>query len=168
MVGPICHVGLAIFNIAGFPTQWVLVLAANELFQGRVLCGTVGTTVNGWQEIWMECEYSPASFNRTATLAGVIHIAQLAHSMEHVHSEIRCKGVVSTNPAYTDRYVLQALRRIGDKYFGQSSLLSRERDLYDAIKSRVPLLHQLPCNNSSFPVASLSLDGVRVGKAQWL
>jgi hypothetical protein len=165
MVGPICHVGLAIFNLAGFPTQWVLVLSANEFFQGHVLCSTVGTTVNGCQEIWMECECSPASFNRTATFAGVIYVAQLAHSMELVHSEIRCKGMVSTNPAYTDRYVLQALRRIGEKYFGHSSFLSREKELYEAIKARAPLLHQLPCNNSSFPIASLSLDGVRAGKA---
>jgi hypothetical protein len=171
MVGSvISHVGLAIFNPAGFPTQWVLVLSANELFQGRVICSTVGTTVNGWQEIWMECDHSPASFNRAATFAGVIHIAVLTQPMEFVHAEIKSKGVVSTkiaNPAYTDQYVLQTLRRIGDRRFGPSSFLSREKELYEAIKARIPLLNQSPRTNSSFPVASLSLDGVRVGKLQW-
>jgi hypothetical protein len=165
MLGPTCHIGLAIFNLARFPTQWVLVLSANEFFQGRVLCGSVGTTANGWQEIWMECEYSPASFNGAATFAGVIHIAQLNQSIELVHSGISCRGTGSTNPAYTDRYVLQALRRIGDAYFGASSLLSRERELYEAIKARILLLNQIPNTNSSFPIASLSLDGVLVGKA---
>ena len=165
MSGSICHIGLAIFNPARFPTQWVLVLSANEFFQGRALCGSVDTTVNGWQEIWMECEYSPALFNDTATFAGVIHIARLDQSIELVHSGISCKGSGSTNPAYTDRYVLQALRRIGDAYLGASSLLSRERELYEAIKARIPLLNQIPCTNSSFPIASLSPDGVLVGKA---
>lgn len=75
MVSAISHVRLAIFNPAGFSTQWVPVLSANELFQCRVFCSTVGATVNGWQEIWMECDSSPASFNRAATFAGVIHVA---------------------------------------------------------------------------------------------
>jgi hypothetical protein len=162
------HVGLAIFNPAGFPTQWVLVLSANELFQGRVLCSTAGMTVNGRQEISLECEYSPASFNLAATFAGVIHIARLTQSMEVVYSDIKSKGTVSTknlNPAYTDRYVLQALRRIGDRYFGLSSFLSRERELYEAIQARIPLLNQSPCTSSTFPIASLSLAEVRVGKS---
>jgi hypothetical protein len=169
MVGStISHVGLAIFNPTGFPTQWVLVLSANELFQGRVLCSTVGTTVNGWQEIWMECDYSPASFNRAATFAGVIHIEVLTVPMEVVHSEIKSKGVVSTknaNPAYTDQYVLQALKRIGDRRFGQGSLLAREKELYEAIRARIPLLNQSPRNSSSFPIVSLSLAGVRFGRS---
>jgi hypothetical protein len=167
MHGPISHVGLAIFNLSRFPTQWVLVLSANEFFQGRVLCGTVSTTVNGWQETWTECEQSPASFNRSATFAGVIYIAQLTESMELVYSGIRCKGMVPANPAHTDKYVLQALRRIGDAYFGAPNLLSREKELYEAIKKRIPLLNQFPCADSPFPVASLLPDGVRIGKAQW-
>src|SRR5712675_648240 len=95
------HVGIAIFNPEGFPTQWVLVLSPNKSFQGRVLCSTVGTTVNGWQEIWMECDRSPASFNRAATFAGVIHIDELTVPMELVRSEIKSTGSVSTiaNPA---------------------------------------------------------------------
>jgi hypothetical protein len=161
----VSHVGLAIFNPAGFPTQWVLVLSRNELFQGRVLCSTVGTTVNGWQQICMECEHSPASFNRAATFAGVIHIAALPEKMDVIHSDIKSKGIVSTNPAYTDRYALQALRRIGDKLFGPSSFLSKEKELYEAIRARVPLLIQSRCTSPSFPIASLSLDGVRVGKS---
>ncbi len=169
MVGSISHVGLAIFNPVGFPTQWVLVLSPNELFQGRVLCSTVGTTVNGWQEIWMECEHSPASFNRAATFAGVIHIAVLTQPVEVVHSEIKSKGIVSTksaNPAYTDQYVLQALRRIGDRRFGPSNFLSREKELYGAIQARIPLLNQSPRTSCTFPIASLSLDGVRVGRSK--
>src|SRR5258708_36381074 len=116
------HVGLALFNPTGFPTQWVLVLSTNELFEGRVMCGTVGVSVNGWRGFWMECDCSPASFNRAATFVGVIHIAALTAPMDVVYSEIRSSGVISTNPAYTDRYVLQALRRIGDRGFGPSSL----------------------------------------------
>jgi hypothetical protein len=167
MPGHISHVGLAIFNHSRYPTQWVLVLSANEFFQGRVLCSTVSTTVNGWQEIWTECEYSPASFNRSATFVGVIHIAQLTESMEHVYYEIRYKGMVSANPAQTDRYVLQALGRIGNAYFGAPSLLSREKELYEVIKARIPLLNRFPRTNSPFPVTSLSPEGVRVGKARW-
>ena len=134
MPGPISHVGLAIFNLSRFPTHWVLVLSANEYFQGRVLCSTVSTTVNGWWEICSEFEHSPASFNRSATFAGVIYIARLTESVELVYSEIICKGMVSANPAHTDRYVLHALRRIGDAYFGTPSLLSRE-ELYKVIKA---------------------------------
>ena len=167
MHGPISHVGLAIFNLSRFPTQWVLVLSGNEFFQGRVLCGTVSKTVDGWQEIWTECEHSPASFNCSATFAGVIYIARLTASMELVYSEIRRKGTVSVNPASTDRYVLQALRRIGDAYFGAPSLLSREKELYEVIKTRIPLLNRFPCTNSPFPVETLLPDGVRIGKAQW-
>ena len=117
----------------------------------------------------MECEQSPASFNPAATFVGVIHIAVLPQPMEVVHSEIKSKGIVSTknfNPAYTDQYVLQALRRIGDKCFGQSSFLSRERELYEAIQARIPLLNQSPRTSSTFPIASLSLAGVRVGKSK--
>ena len=114
----------------------------------------------------MECEHSPTSFNPTATFAGVIHIAKLEQPIELVLSGIRCRGTVSTNPACTDRYVLQALRRIGDAFFGSSSFLSRERELYEAIKARIPLLNQIPSTNSSFPIVSLSPDGVRVGKAR--
>jgi len=171
MVGRgISHVGLAIFNPASFPTQWVLVLSAHELFQGKVMCSTVWMSVNGWQEIWMECDNSPASFNRAATFAGVIHIAVLTQPMEFVHSEIKNNGIVSAkqaNPAYTDQYVLQALRRIGDRRFGPSSLLSREKELNEGLRSRIPLLNRYPHTSSSFPVASLSQDGVRFGKSQW-
>ncbi|KAF8497923.1 hypothetical protein F5888DRAFT_264101 [Russula emetica] len=158
------HLGLAIFNPTDFPTQWVLVLSANELFQGRVLCSTIGMTVNGWKEIWTECEYSPASFNPAATFAGVIHIDMLTVPMEHVRSEIQFKGNVShVNPTYTDKYVLQVLRIIGDRGFGFSSF-SREKELYEAIQSRIPVLNKSSRSNSLFPVASLSLDGVRFGK----
>jgi hypothetical protein len=161
-----CHVGLAIFNPASFPTQWVLVLSENELFQGRVLCSTVGMTVNGWQEIWMSCDHSPASFNRAAVFAGVIHIDALSVPMDYIHSEIKSKGMALTNanPAYTDRYVLQVLRCIGDRRFGFSDLLSKEKDLYEAIRLRIPLLYQTPPTRTSFPIASLSRDGVRFGK----
>ena len=171
MVGvTISHVGLAIFNPGGYPTQWVLVLSQNELFQGRVLCSSVSVSVDGWQEIWMECDCSPAAFNVASQFAGVIHIAVLTQSMEFVHSEIKSQGVVSTknaNPAYTDQYVLQVLRRIGDRRFGPSSILSREKELSGAIQARVPLLNQSPRTASSFPVASLTWDGVRVGKSKW-
>jgi len=167
MVGsPSSHVGLAVFNPAGHPTQWVLVLSADELFQGRVLCSTVCTSVNGWQEVWMECKHSAVSFNRAATFVGVIHIAVLTRSMDNVYSEIKSKGIVSTrnaNPAYTDQYVMQALRRIGDKRFGPSNFLSREKEVYEALQARIPLLKQNRYNSPLFPVASLSLDGVRVG-----
>ncbi len=170
MVSAISHVGLAIFNPAGYPTQWVLVLSPNELFQGRVLCSTIGMNVNGWQEIWMECDSSPAGFNRAAAFAGVIHIEVLTVPMDVVHSEIKTKGVISTksaNPAYTDQYVLQALRRIGDRRFGPSSLLSKEKELHEAIQARIPLLNQYPRTDSTFPVASITLDGVRVAKSKW-
>lgn len=161
----ISHVGLAIFNPTGFPTQWVLVLSSNELFQGRVVCSTVGVNVNGWQEIWTECDYSPASFNRAATFAGVVHIAELTKPMETVHAEIKSKGIV-LNPAYTDRYVLQALRRIGDRRYGPS-ILSREKELNEAIQARIHILNQSPRTTTSFPIVSISLDGVRFGKSQW-
>ena len=75
--------------------------------------------------------------------------------------------MVSANQAHTDLYVLQALRRIGDAYFGAPSLLSREKELYEVIKARIPLLNRFPCTNSPFPVASLSPERVRAGKAQW-
>lgn len=164
MVGS--HVGLAIFNPRSFPTQWVLVLSTNELFQGRVICSTVGTTVNGWREIWMECECSPASFNRSAPFGGVVHLAVLTQPMEVVQSHIKSNEIGSKNPAYTDQYVLQTLRRIGNRGFEPSGLLSREKELYDAIQARIAILDQFRCTNSTFPVASLSLDGVRVGKVQ--
>ena len=145
----------------------MLVLSANEYFQGRVLCSTVSTTVNGSREIWTECEHSPASFSRSATFAGAIYIARLTGSVELVYSEIICKGMVSANPAHTDRYVLHALRRIGDAYFGTSSHLSRKKEFFEVIKARIPLLNRFPSTNSPFPVTSLLPDGVRVGKAQW-
>lgn len=171
MVGRgISHVGLAIFNPTSFPTQWVLVLSANELFQGRVICSTVGMSVNGWQEIWAECNHSPASFNRAAIFSGVIHIAVLTQPMEFVHAEIKSRGLVSTkdgNPVYTDQYVLHALRRIGDRRFGLSSILSREKELNEAIQARIPILNQSPRTPSSFPIVSISLDGVRYGKSEW-
>jgi hypothetical protein len=171
MVGSsLSHVGLAIFNPTGFPTQWVLVLSPNELFQGRVMCSTVGMNVNGFQEIWMECAGSPASFNRAATFAGVIHIAVLTQPIEVVQAEIKSKGIISTksaNPAYTDQYVLQALKCIGDRRFGPSSLLSREKELYEAIQARIPILNQSPQTTSSFPVTSIPLGGVRFGKLEW-
>jgi hypothetical protein len=169
MVRPaISHVGLAIFNPTGFPTQWVLVLSPNELFQGRVLCSTVGINVNGWQEIWMECDRSPSSFNRAATFAGVIHIAVLDQPMEFVHSQIKSSGVVSmkdANPAYTDKYVLQALKRIGDRRLGPDSLLSREKELYEEIQARIPILNRSPRTPASFPVVSIPLAGVRFGSS---
>lgn len=165
--GIISHVGLAIFNPSGFPTQWVLAISENELFEGRVFCSTVGTTVNGWQEIWVECESSPATFNLSATFAGVIHIAVLTVPMKVVLSEIKSKGLISTknaNPAYTDQYVLQALRRIGDRRFGPSNPLSREKELNEAIQARIPLLNHPSLTASTFPIVSISLDGVRIGR----
>jgi hypothetical protein len=161
------HVGLAIFNPNSFPTQWVLVLSANESFQGRVICSTVCMSVNGWQEVWMECESSPASFNRSATFAGVIHIAMLNRPMEHVYSEIKSNGVAN-NPVYTDKYVMQALRRINDRRFAPSNFLFRDtKELYEALKARISLLNHSPRMGSSFPIASLSLDGVRFGASEW-
>ena len=87
--------------------------------------------------------------------------------MELVYSKIRCKDMVSANPAHTDGYVLHALRRIGDGYFGAPNLLSKEKELYEVIKTRLPLLKRFPSTNLPFPVASLLPDGVRIGKAQW-
>ena len=162
------HVGLAIFNPTGFPTQWVLVLSPNEYFQGRVLCSTVGLNVNGWQEIWTECPSSPASFNRAATFAGVIHIEVLTQPIEVVQAEIKSKGIISTksaNPAYTDQYVLQALKCIGDRRFGPSGFLSKEKEIYDAIQARIPTLNRSPRTTTTFPVVSIPLDGVRFGRS---
>jgi hypothetical protein len=160
------HVGLAIFNPPGFPTQWVLVLSATNTFQGRVLCSTVGMSVNGWQEIWMECESSPASFNRAATFAGVLYVEGLIHPVEAVHAAILSEGIISamdTNPAYTDQYVMKALRRIGDRYFGTSSLLSREKDLYEAIRACVNILVRTPRTIPSFPVVTIPQGGLHFG-----
>lgn len=169
MVCSMSHVGLAIFNPIGFPTQWVLVLSANELFEGRVLCSTVGMTVNGWQEISMECTSSPATFNRAAMFAGVIHIEVLTQPMEVVEYEIKSKSIVSAknaNPAYTDQYVLKALRCIGDKRFGPSSFLSREKEVNEAIQARIPILNQSARTTSSFPIVSIPLGGVRFGRLE--
>jgi hypothetical protein len=158
MIHSLSHVGLAIFNPPGYPTQWVLVLSADELFQGRVLCGTIGMTVNGWQEIWTTCDDSPASFNRAARFAGVIHVARLTVPVERVHSEIRSKGLISkkSDPTYTDQYVLQALGSISNRNFcfGPSSICN-EKELNKAIQARVPLLYQYSRVDSSFPIVSL-------------
>ena len=163
----ISHVGLAIFNPKSFPTQWVLVLSPNETFQGRVICSTVCPTVNGWQEVWVECDPSPASFNRSAAFAGVIHIAVLDRSMDFVYSEIKSKGIVN-DPVYTDRYVMKALGRINDICHTSSSILLRDgKELYEALRARIPLLTRYTQMGSSFPIASLSLDGVRFGSPTW-
>jgi hypothetical protein len=170
----ISHVGIAIFNVPNFPTQWVLALCDNELFQGRVLCSTVGMSVEGWQEFWVECDWSPVSFNRAATFVGVIHIAVLTVPMQRVHAEFLQKGTLSKsddNPAYTDRYVLRALKRIGERRFGESSLLTKEQELSKAVREQIPtLLKNHPPGTHSYPVAFLAqsgLGGVRVAKSRW-
>jgi hypothetical protein len=159
------HVGLAMFNHTGFPTQWVLVISTNEMFKGRVLCGTVGMTVNGYQEIWTECDGSPAFFNRAATFAGVLHVAALGHSVEAVHAAIKSEGIVMrANPAYTDQYVLQVIGCIGNRYFGSSSLLCREKEFYETIQACIPILNRAPRTTSSFPVVSVPQGGIHLGK----
>jgi hypothetical protein len=171
--GALSHVGLAIFNVPNFPTQWVLVLCNNELFQGHVLCSTVGMNVDGWQEFWVECDWSPISFNRAATFVGVVHVAVLSVSMERVHSEFLAKGTLSKtddNPAYTDRYVLRALKRIGEKRFGDDSILTKEEQLSKVVREKIPLLlqNQSPPSTHTYPVAFLpqsGISGVRVGKS---
>jgi len=175
MVGTISHVGLAIFNPPNFPTQWVLALCNNELFQGPVLCSTVGMGVNGWQEFWVDCDWSPVSFNRAATFVGVIHIAVLTVPMARVHSEFLSKGVLSKkddNPAYTDRYVLQALKRIGERRFGNSSILTKEEELSRTIRAQIPVLiqNQRPPASHSYPIVFLpdsGFGGVRFAKSRW-
>ena len=172
MVCTISHVGIAIFNPPGFPTQWVLALCNNELFQGRVLCSTVGINVNGWYEFWVECDWSPVSFNRAAMFVGVVHIAVLNVPMETIHAEFLSRGTLSVsndNPAYTDRYVLRALRRIGERRFGPASLLTKEQELGKAVRAKIADLvkHQCPPASHSYPVASLSLGEVREGKVRW-
>ena len=172
MVCTISHVGIAIFNPPGFPTQWVLALCNNELFQGRVLCSTVGINVDGWYEFWVDCDWSPISFNRAATFVGVVHIAVLNVPMETVHAEFLSRGTLSVsddNPAYTDRYVLRALRRIGERRFGPESLLAKEHELGKAVRAKIGDLvkHQYPPASHSYPVASLSLGEVREGKVRW-
>jgi hypothetical protein len=168
----ISHVGLAIFNMPNFPTQWVLTLSANELFQGRVLCSTVGINVDGWQEFWMECDCSPSSFNRAAVFVGVVHVAVLTVPMDYVRSEFLRKGTLSKtddNPAYTDRYVLRALKRIGEKRFGDTSILTKEEELSKAVREKIRLLeNQYPPSSHTYPVAFLAqsgISGVRMAKS---
>jgi hypothetical protein len=162
---PISHVGIALFNTPGYPTQWVLALSNCDLFQGRVYCTSLGLSVNGLQEHWVDCERSPASFNRTATFLGVIHVAMLARSMESVRSEFSAKGsllVGGEDLAHTDRFVLGALKRIGERRLGNSSiLLTKEEELGKAVRATIQALfrHQYPPGSNSFPVASLQMGG---------
>lgn len=163
--GPISHVGIALFNPPGFPTQWVLAFSNSELFQGRVWCTTLGLSVNGLQEHWVDCEWSPVSFNRTATFIGVVHVAVLARPMESVRSELSARGsllVGGDNPAYTDRFVLGALKRIGERRFGNTSIiLTKEEELGKAVRASIHVLlgHQYPPGSHSFPVAFVQMGG---------
>jgi hypothetical protein len=92
------------------------------------------------QHRWYECEWVGRKsgsgwnvINRAATFVGDghPHIAALTVPMEVVHSEIKSKSVVSTDPAYTDQYVLQALM---GRCFEPSSLC-KEKELREAIQA---------------------------------
>jgi hypothetical protein len=159
------HVGVAIFHHPGFPTRWVLVISADDLFQGRVFCSSLMLSVNGPKQMWLERNSSPLYFTHTGVFAGVIHIAALPVPMESVLSELHLVDLTTTSadPAQTDQYVLQCLSHIGYKYLGPFNLCMVKETLREAIRARIPLLNYCP-STGFYHVASLSLDGVRVGK----
>jgi hypothetical protein len=68
------YIGIALYTLNGFPTQWVIVLSSCQLFDSNVWCGTVIDSVNGWVQSWTKLECSPAAFAPHLFLSGVIMV----------------------------------------------------------------------------------------------
>ncbi|KAI0300684.1 hypothetical protein B0F90DRAFT_1817442 [Multifurca ochricompacta] len=172
-----CHIGVAFYSHPAFPTQWVLVLSDNPLFEGHVWCSTAVETVNGWGASWTPCDSSPSAFNQIALFSGIVHVTRVSMTMNKMQTSISKSNLASEVdrfevqgdediPYDTERYVVLALLRLCE---GRSISLPKlePKSLGNYIRGRFPDVEeaQRPAVSNMYPVVSLESGKVSYGRS---
>jgi hypothetical protein len=173
-----CHIGIAFYTYPISVMQWVLVLSDNPLFEGKVWCSTVIETVNGWEAHWAPCDWSPATFSRTALFSGVVHVAQASAPMNSIKAVIASDNRSSEFDRFevhgsgdipwgTKKYIILALWRLSlrDERFICLHVFDMA-GLANQIEFCLTVLRDVQQTNAGnlYPIVSLS-SGVSFGRS---
>ncbi|KAF8261338.1 hypothetical protein EI94DRAFT_1810437 [Lactarius quietus] len=123
MSRPTCHIGVAFFNFASYPTQWALVLSENPQFMGPGWGSSPAQTVNGLGTPWVWFERSPAGFHPSGLFLGIAYVGQVSVSIHSMKALISGSNQASAEdrayvqgtddiPWGSDKYVVLALLRL--------------------------------------------------------
>jgi hypothetical protein len=166
-----CHVGVAFYNVPGFPPQWVLILSERRLFEGTVWCNSAVETVNGWHEFSSKCTPSLAALDPMRHLSGVIHVARTSMPMKKLRKAVSKykiasdAGLLSVPDAdMHERYVIQVLLHLCRGSCLRIPTLN-PISLADMIRRRasiLPVSHS-PAMDNMFPVVRLMKHGISYG-----
>ncbi|KAH9052600.1 hypothetical protein EDB87DRAFT_1835782 [Lactarius vividus] len=175
MSQPTCHIGVAFYNHASFPTQWALILSEHPHFEGPGWGSTAAETVNGAGVSSLPFQSSPTSFSPTGLFLGIVYVAQVRMTIQNLKALISGSNRASAEdramvrgtddiPWGTDKYVVLALLRLYERRylrlprFGRGSLAhfigGRIRDLLRA--GRTP-------GGAVYPIVSLDSGEVSFG-----
>ncbi|KAF8261342.1 hypothetical protein EI94DRAFT_1705611 [Lactarius quietus] len=88
MSRPTCHIGVAFFNFASYPTQWALILPENPQFIGPGWGSSPAQTVNGLGTPWVWFERSPAGFHPSGLFLGIAYVEQVSISINNMKALI--------------------------------------------------------------------------------
>jgi len=167
-----CHVGVAFYNVPGFPPQWVLVLSKRRLFEGAVWCNSAIETVDGWHQFSNRCTPSLAALDPMRLLSGVIHIAYTSLPMKKLRKAVSRYKIASDVGHLSDpgadmheKYVIQVLLHLRR---GRCLRLPTLNPIALAvmIRRRASTLQvaQCPAMDNMFPVVRLMEHGIFFGR----
>ena len=170
-----CYIGVAFYNFASFPTQWVLILSENPHFIGPGWGSSSAETVNGVGVSWVRFERSPAGFNPSGLFLGVTYVAQVPMSINNLKALISSSNRASVEdrshvqgtddiPWGTDKYVVLALLRLHEGRYLRLPRLARG-SLAHFIGGRIRDLHRVRCTPGGdvYPVVSLESGNISFG-----
>jgi hypothetical protein len=167
-----CHIGVAFYNVPGFPPQWVLVLSTRRLFEGAVWCNSAIETVGGWYESSKKCTPSLAALDPMRLLSGVIHVAYTSMPMKKLRKAVSRYKIASDaghlvvpGADMHERYVIQVLLHLCRERCLRLPTLNSVA-LADMIRRRssILLVAQSPAMDNTFPVVRLMKHGISFGR----
>ncbi|KAF8259803.1 hypothetical protein EI94DRAFT_1706801 [Lactarius quietus] len=116
MSRPTCHIGVAFFNFASYPTQWALILSENPQFMGPGWGSSPAQTVNGLGTPWVWFERSPlasilAAYSWESPTSGSMKALISGSNQASAEDRAYVQGTDDI-PWGSDKYVVLALLRL--------------------------------------------------------